>query len=170
MDSWVGKLSWTRDRLPTPVFLGFPCGSAGKESPCNVGDLGSIPGLGRSPGEGNGCPLQYSSLGNSNNYIVYGVAKSQTGLIYFYFHVRVYRKKHNIPRFLAFNPGTHSGRLETYSPQTRGDYCIPLFNTFFKGKMSFLFIHIFPISIAFISTCKPNFHLALFYFSLKNLT
>ena len=170
MDSWVGKLSWTRDRLPTPVFLGFPCGSAGKESPCNVGDLGSIPGLGRSPGEGNGCPLQYSSLGNSNNYIVYGVAKSQTGLIYFYFHVRVYRKKHNIPRFLAFNPGTHRGRLETYSPQTRGDYCIPLFNTFFKGKMSFLFIHIFPISIAFISTCKPNFHLALFYFSLKNLT
>ena len=38
--------------LPTPVFLGFPCGSAGKESTCNVGDLDSIPGLGRSPGEG----------------------------------------------------------------------------------------------------------------------
>ena len=43
-----------KDRLPTPVFLGFPCGSAGKESACNVGDLGSIPGLGRSPGEGKG--------------------------------------------------------------------------------------------------------------------
>ena len=43
-------LSWRRDRLPTPVFLGFPCGSAGKESACNVGDLGSIPGLRRSPG------------------------------------------------------------------------------------------------------------------------
>ena len=41
-------------RLPTPVFLGFPCGSAGKESICNVGDLGLIPGLGRSPGEGKG--------------------------------------------------------------------------------------------------------------------
>ena len=42
------------DRLPTPVFLGFLCGSAGKESACNVGDLGSIPGLGRYPGEGKG--------------------------------------------------------------------------------------------------------------------
>ena len=39
---------WRRERLPTPVFLGFPCGSAGKESSCNAGDLGSIPGLGRS--------------------------------------------------------------------------------------------------------------------------
>ena len=43
-----------KDRLPTPVFLGFPGGSAGKESACNEGDLGSIPGLGRSPGEGKG--------------------------------------------------------------------------------------------------------------------
>ena len=38
--SWVGKIRWRRDSLPTPVFLGFPCGSAGKESTCNVGDLG----------------------------------------------------------------------------------------------------------------------------------
>ena len=43
---------WRRDRLPTPVFLGFPCGSAGKEYDCNEGDLDSVPGLGRSPGEG----------------------------------------------------------------------------------------------------------------------
>ena len=57
---------------------GFPCGSAGKESACNVGDLGSIPGLGRSPGEGKGYPLQYSGLENSMDYIVHGVAKSQT--------------------------------------------------------------------------------------------
>ena len=56
-DSWVGKIHWRRDRLPTPVFLGFPCGSAGKESACNTGDLASIPGLGRSPGEGKGYPL-----------------------------------------------------------------------------------------------------------------
>ena len=48
------------DRLPTPVFLGFPGGSDSKESVCNVGDLGSIPGLGRSPEEGLGDPLQYS--------------------------------------------------------------------------------------------------------------
>ena len=53
-DSWVRKIHWRRDRLPTPVFLRFPCGSAGKESACNVGDLGLIPGLGRSPGEFHG--------------------------------------------------------------------------------------------------------------------
>ena len=47
-DSWVRKFSWRRDRLPTPVFLGFPCNSDGKETACNAGDLGSIPGLGRS--------------------------------------------------------------------------------------------------------------------------
>ena len=46
--------------------MGFPCGSAGKEFACNAGDLGLIPGLGRSPGGGNGNPLQYSCLGNLN--------------------------------------------------------------------------------------------------------
>ena len=56
-----------RDRLPTPVFMGFPGGSDGKESTCNVRDLGSIPGLGRSPGEGHGNPLQYCYLENSMN-------------------------------------------------------------------------------------------------------
>ena len=55
-----------------------PCGSAGKESPCNAGDLGSIPGLGRSPREGKGYPLQYSGLENFMNYTVHGVAKSWT--------------------------------------------------------------------------------------------
>ena len=59
-DSWIGKFPWRRYRLPTPVFLGFPGGSDGKESACNLGDLGSIPGLGRSPGGGHGNPLQYS--------------------------------------------------------------------------------------------------------------
>ena len=46
-------------------YTSFPCGSAGKESACNVGGLGSIPGLGRSPGEGKGYPLQYFGLENS---------------------------------------------------------------------------------------------------------
>ena len=55
---------WRKDRLPTPVFLGFPCGSAGKESACNVEDLGLIPGLGRPSGEGKGYSLQYSGLEN----------------------------------------------------------------------------------------------------------
>ena len=64
-NSWVGKIPWRRERLPTPVFLGFPGGSASKESTCSVGDLSSNPGLGRSPGEGNGYPLQYSGLENS---------------------------------------------------------------------------------------------------------
>ena len=57
---------------------GFPYGSAGEELACNVGDLGSIPGLGRSPGEGKGYPLQYSGLENSMDYIVHGVAESDT--------------------------------------------------------------------------------------------
>ena len=84
-DSWVEKVCWRRDRLPTPVFLGFPYGSAGKESTCNVGDLGSIPGLGRSPGEGKAYPLQYSGLKNSMDCIVHGVKKSQTRLSDFHF-------------------------------------------------------------------------------------
>ena len=92
-DPWVGKIPWRRKWKPTPGLLpgkfhgrrslvgcspwgrkelhgteprlGFLCGSAGKESACNVGDLGLAPGLGRSPGEGNGYPLQYSVLENS---------------------------------------------------------------------------------------------------------
>ena len=59
---------------------GFPGGSAGKESACNVGDLGSIPGLRRPPGEGIGYPLQYSSLENPMDCIDHGVAKSWTQL------------------------------------------------------------------------------------------
>ena len=62
----------------TPVFLGFPGGSAGKESSRNAGYLGSIPGLGRSYGEGNGYPLQYSGLENSMDCIVHGVTESDT--------------------------------------------------------------------------------------------
>ena len=65
--------------------LGFPCGSAGKESAYNAGDLGSIPGLGRSHGEGKGYPLQYSGLENSMDCIVHGAAKSQTQLNDFHF-------------------------------------------------------------------------------------
>ena len=60
------------------MFLGFPCGSVGKESACNVGDLGLIPGLGRSPGEGKGYPLQHSGLENPMDSTVHGVAESDT--------------------------------------------------------------------------------------------
>ena len=64
---------------------GFPSGSGGKVSTCQAGDLGSIPGLGISPGEGNGNPLQFSCMDNSMDRgawiaIIYGVSKSQTWL------------------------------------------------------------------------------------------
>ena len=61
--------------------------SAGKESACNAEDLGLIPRLGRSPGEGKGYPLEYSGLENSMDCIVHGVAKSQTRLRDFHFHL-----------------------------------------------------------------------------------
>ena len=78
--------SWTRLSTHTlPQSLshrafnkGFPGGSAGRESACNAGDLRSIPGLGRSSGEGKGYPLQHSGLENPMDHIVHGVAKSRT--------------------------------------------------------------------------------------------
>ena len=64
-DSILGQeVPWGRDSLLTPEFLGFPGGLDGKESACNAADLGSVPGLGRSPGGGHGSPLQYSCLEN----------------------------------------------------------------------------------------------------------
>ena len=71
--------------------LGFPGGSDGRESTCNVGHLGLIPGLGRSPGEGKGYPLQYSGLENSRDRgpwqtTLHEVSKSQTRLSDYHFH------------------------------------------------------------------------------------
>ena len=60
------------------IYIGFPCGSVGEETACNAGDLAWIPGLRRSPREGNGNPLQYSGLENSMDCIVHGASKSQT--------------------------------------------------------------------------------------------
>ena len=65
--------------------MGFPDSSVGKESSCNAGDPGSIPGLGRSTGEGLGYPLQYSGLENSMDCIIHGVTKSQTRQSNFHF-------------------------------------------------------------------------------------
>ena len=75
------------DEQELPIDGCFPRGSAGKESACNAGDLGSIPGLGRSPGEGKGFPLQYSGLENSMRIpcIDHGITKSQTQLSDFHF-------------------------------------------------------------------------------------
>ena len=60
------------------MFLGFSCGSDGKKSTYNVGDLDSMPGLGRTPGEGKGYPLQHSGLENSMDCIVHGAGNGQT--------------------------------------------------------------------------------------------
>ena len=83
-------IHWRRERLATLVFLGFPGVSASKETSCNAGDLGSRSGLGRSPGEGIGYPLQYSGLENSMDRgawqaLVQGVTESQTWLSDFHF-------------------------------------------------------------------------------------
>ena len=69
---------YTNERIEDKPLLGLPCGSAGKEFACNTGDLGLIPGLGRSPGEGKGYLLQYSGLENSTDCIVHGVTNSRT--------------------------------------------------------------------------------------------
>ena len=66
------------------ILLGFPGGSDGKESTCNVGDPGLIPGSERSPAEGKGYPLQYSGLENSMDCIVHEVEKSRTRLTDFH--------------------------------------------------------------------------------------
>ena len=71
--------------LDTFLIGGFPCGSAGKESTCNAGDLGLIPGLGRSPGEGKAYRIQHSGLENFMDCIVHGVPQSRTGLSNFHF-------------------------------------------------------------------------------------
>ena len=84
--SQLWYLSVYTDFLCLPVRLAFPGGSAGKESACNEGDLGLIPGLGRSPGEGKGYTLQYSGLENSMDCIAQGAAKSRTQLSDFHFH------------------------------------------------------------------------------------
>ena len=83
--SWIGEFPWRRDWLPTAGFLGFSAGSDGKESPCNAGELDSIPGLGRSLGGGHGNLLQYCGLENPRDggawwAAVHGVAQSWTRL------------------------------------------------------------------------------------------
>ena len=83
-DMSLGEHSTTK--LALALVQGFPCGSADKGSTCHAGDLGSIPGLGRYPGEGNRHPLQYSGLENSMDCIVHGVSKSRTRLSDFHFH------------------------------------------------------------------------------------
>ena len=79
----VRKICLRRDRLPTPVFLGLPCVLTGKEPACNVKDLGLIPGLGRSPGEGKGYPWRFP-------WAVYSMgSQSRTRLSDFHFCMHI---------------------------------------------------------------------------------
>ena len=75
MTRWQHPKEVLMTPVKTDILRGFPCGSASKESACNVGELGSIPGLERSPGEGKSYPLQYSGLENSMDCIVQGLQK-----------------------------------------------------------------------------------------------
>ena len=83
---YLFELEFCLDICPGVGLLNLNGGSADKESACNEGHLGSIPGLGRSSGEGEGCPLQCSDLENSVDCVVCGVAKSQTRQGGFHFH------------------------------------------------------------------------------------
>ena len=87
-ETWVQPLDWEdppEKGTVTHSSAGLPCGSAGKESTCNAGDLGLIPRLGTFLGEGNSYPLWYSGLEDSGDCIVHGVAKSRTRLSDFHF-------------------------------------------------------------------------------------
>ena len=102
--------SWLRDRTWVSSIAGrlfTICGSAGKESACDAGDLCSIPGWGRPPGEGKGYPLQYSGLENPMDWIVHGVAKSRTQLSNFHFTFTFFTiwATREIPN--PFNVGLH---------------------------------------------------------------
>ena len=84
---------YSSNKLAYNMHKGFPGGSDGKESTCDARDLGSIPGLGRSPGEGKGYPLQYSGLENTMDCIVCGVTKSRTRLSDFHFHYNMLKPR-----------------------------------------------------------------------------
>ena len=111
---WVGPIQYSEGlnvtkRQSYGQVMGFPGGSAGKESACHVGDMGLIHGLGRSPGKGKGYPLQYSGLENSMDCIVHGVAKSRTRLSNF----------HVMGNYLSLPDGFPAGTLDFSGLQTQ---------------------------------------------------
>ena len=89
---WI-ELKWF---INSKFRYAFICGSVGKESACNVGNLGLIPGLGRSPREEKDHPLQYPGLENFMDCIVHGVSKSLTQLSDFHFHFTVWQEAYMI--------------------------------------------------------------------------
>ena len=99
--------------------MGFPSSSAGKESACNVADLGLIPGLERSPGEGKGYPLQYSGLENSMDCIVHGAAPQET--LFLSAHSGALRFSSPMAHFPC--PRSRDGQWAWQSPERR-DHCL----------------------------------------------
>ena len=106
------------EKIPTPVFLGFPGASAGKESACNAGDLDSIPRLGRFPREGKGRLLQYSGLENSRDSI-HGVTKGRTRLSNFHFTLKAQKLTHFIKSSIP-------GKLFSCETEKQIQFCISL--------------------------------------------
>ena len=110
--------------LPTSVFLGFPCGSAGKESVCGSETWIRSLGWEDSPGEGKGYPLQYSGLENSMDCIVHGVPKSQTRLSNFHFH---FQRNYFLIYLLSLPPTAFRRAYPTPLPMNSVSQCISLF-------------------------------------------
>ena len=120
----------------------FPCGSAGKESACNAGDLGLVPGLGRSPGGGKCYPLQYSGLENSMDCTVHGVTKSQKQLCDLYFHSLSLVNNH-CSRF-SLDKMLLEFKLKTKTYANKGNKCNIIINL---KKDYFFFSHLWIRSI-----------------------
>ena len=147
---------------------GFPGGSDGKESACNVGDLGSIPGSGRSPGEGNGYALQYSCLENPMDReawwaTVHGVAKNQTQLSnwhpYTHTHTHTHIMTNDLEHFAMYLFAIHISSLVKYLFSSFAHFIIgffPLhferffffFNVFYKGSFYKIYsLQVFPTTL-----------------------
>ena len=152
--------------------MGFPGGSAVKESAqqcwrisCNAGGLGSIPGLERSPGEGNGYPLQYSGLENSIDCIIHGVAKSERQLNDFHF---------TLDQMVIGNAimGEEEGKARKNMKRTTSEGCCDLqlvWNE--KALMAFSRVTLRLGFYGFIYSCiYENFHFICQYFTFYHCT
>ena len=130
---WVGKIHRRKNRLPTSVFLGFPGGSAGKEYTCKAGDLGLIPGLGRSLEEGKGYSLQYFGLENSMDCIVHRATKSHKRLSYFhlyYLEDLLEEAWQPTPEFLPGEPMDRGACLATVCGVTKSQIWLKWLSTY----------------------------------------
>ena len=128
-DSWVGKIPWRRDRLPTPVFLGFPGGSDGKKSVCNVGDLGWKDSL----EEGLAIFFSWRISMDRDVWwaIVHGVTKSQTHLST---NTHTYTQREQTER----SPEKTSEAIRLIQFSSVAQSCLPLCNSMDCNTPGFL--------------------------------